>query len=366
MHQVVGRDEERKELRRAYELAQKGHGSLVCVSGDVGLGKTSLVDAFLNDLIDAGQSFHLARARCSEPLTDGEPLMPWIEALSGLAQEETVCGLMERSAPGWYREISHTGSGQVRRMKRELLDFFRTISPVHPLIVVLDDFHWSEVASVDLVAYLASRLESTRVLVVVCYRLVEMKVNKHPFAQVRLDLLGQNACTELNLGLLSKDQVEQHLSVAYREHSFQSDYAGFLHAKTQGNPLFIREMIRTTGELAESIRNMILRKLDRVSDSARDLLIAASVQGREFDSAVLARSLGMKPEDVEEHLRTLDEVHGLIQRLREEELPDGKFTVRYRFMYTFYQEVCYSTLAPTRKATLNASLAEAFLTYYGH
>lgn len=118
--------------------------------------------------------------------------------------------------------------------------------------------------------------------------------------------------------------------------------------------------------MTESIRNMIIRKIDRVSDVERELLVAASIQGREFDSAVLARSLGMKTEEVEERLRELDEVHGLIQRVREEELPNGKFTVRYRFLYGFYQEVCHSTLPPTRKASLNASLAEAFLTYYGN
>jgi hypothetical protein len=97
----------------------------------------------------------------------------------------------------------------------------------------------------------------------------------------------------------------------------------------------------------------------------RELLLTASVQGREFDSAVLARSLGMKPEDVEERLKCLDEIHGFIQRIREEELPDGKFSVRYRFVYALYQEVCYASLAPSRKASMNASLAEAFLTHYG-
>jgi hypothetical protein len=56
----------------------------------------------------------------------------------------------------------------------------------------------------------------------------------------------------------------------------------------------------------------------------------------------------------------------LIRRIREEELPDGRFTVRYRFVYSLYQEACYASLAPTRKAALSARLAEVFLTYYGN
>ena len=81
---------------------------------------------------------------------------------------------------------------------------------------------------------------------------------------------------------------------------------------------------------------------------------------------MLARSLDVSSQDVEENLADLDEIHGLIARVREEELPDGKFTVRYRFVYSFYQEACYKSLAPTRKASLNASLAEAFLAHYGN
>jgi hypothetical protein len=74
----------------------------------------------------------------------------------------------------------------------------------------------------------------------------------------------------------------------------------------------------------------------------------------------------MNPQDVEESLGDMHEIHGLINPIREEQLTDGKFTVRYRFVYAFCQEACYASLAPTRKASLNASLAEAFLTYYGN
>jgi len=232
--------------------------------------------------------------------------------------------------------------------------------------VVIDDFHWADVGSVDLLAFLATRIESARTLVIVCYRLVEMKIKNHPFLQVRFDLLSKAACMEIRLDFLNRWHIEEHLTQEHPNGKFPKDYAAFLHAKTEGNPLFIRELLCGPEGLSESILNMIRAKLDRLSDTNRQLLVTASVQGREFDSAVLATSRQMKSEEVEEVLRELDEVHGLIQRVREEELPDGKFTVRYRFVYGFYQEACYASLAPTRKASLNASLAEAFLTYYGN
>jgi predicted ATPase len=200
--------------------------------------------------------------------------------------------------------------------------------------------------------------------VIVCYRLVEMKIKGHPFLQVRFDLLSKAACTEIRLDFLNRWQIEEHLTREHPNGRFPKDYAEFLHARTEGNPLFIHELLAERKSLSESILNIIWAKLDRLEDTNRQLLVTASVQGREFDSAVLATSRQMKSEDVEEALRGLDEVHGLIQRVREEELPDGKFTVRYRFVYGFYQEACYASLAPTRKASLNASLAEASLTYY--
>jgi len=363
---IVGRDHERAELRRAYDLARQGHGGLVCLSGDAGLGKTALLDIFLDDLVQDGQTFHLARGRCSESLTDIEPFMPWIEAFGALAEEQNIEQVMRNAAPTWHREISHSGSGAPRRMKRELSDFCKQISTVHPLVVVIDDFHWADVGSVDLLAFLASRLDSTRTLVILAYRMTEMKISAQPLLQVRSDLLSRGACTEIHLRLLSKEDVDKHLALEYPQAQFPEDYAGFLHAKTEGNPLFIRELVRGTGQLTDSVRNMIRRKMEGLDDTHRQLLVTASVQGREFDSAVLARSMNLGAQDVEEALNVLAEGHGLIERIREQQLPDGRFTVRYRFVYGFYQETCYESLEPTRKASLNASLAEAFLTYYGN
>jgi predicted ATPase len=251
-------------------------------------------------------------------------------------------------------------------MKRELLDFCNEMAPVHPLIIVIDDFHWADIGSVDLLASLAARLESTRTLAVICYRPVEMKIKSHPFLRVRSDLLGRGGCTEISVRLLDSKDIEQHLALEHPGAQFPDDYAAFIHAKTEGNPLFIRELLHSPAGLGDSIRNLIQAKLDRLDDTHRQLLVTASVQGREFDSAVLAKSMRMDAGDVEESLHELDEVHGLIHRIREDELPDGKFTVRYRFIYALYQEACYESLAPTRRASLNASLAEAFLAYYGN
>jgi predicted ATPase len=363
---IIGRERERESLSQAYDQTRQGHGGLLSICGDAGLGKTALVDAFLDDLVHQGQTFHLARARCSESFTEAEPFMPWIESLSALAGESAIAEIMMKTAPSWYGEISHTQPGAPPRMKRELLDFCAQVSPVHPLIIVIDDFHLADVGSVDLLAFLATRLESVRVLVIVCYRLAELKIKDHPFLRVRSDLLGRGAYAEMQLAPLSRADIERYLSLEQSGREVSPDYAEALYAKSEGNPLFLRELLRGQDNLSESIRHMIQAKLDRLDDTRRQLLATASVQGREFDSAVIAATAQVESQDVEDALHDLDEVHGLIHRIREEELPDGKSTVRYRFVHGLYQEACYVSLAPTRKASLSASLAQAFLTYYGN
>jgi predicted ATPase len=361
---IVGRDNERQELRSAFELASKGHGSVVGIAGDVGLGKTAVVDTFLQDLVQDGQSFQLARSRCSESLIEHEPFMPWIEGLSGL--DSSVKQVMKTTAPSWYREVSHLGAGVPRKMKRELLDFCKEASDAEPLVIVIDDFHWSDRSSVDLLAFLATRLESTKTLVIVCYRMEEMKIRNHPFVQVRSDLLSRRSCKEIRLAFLGRQHIQEYLALQQPERTFNPDEAAVLESRTEGNPLFLRETLRHPESPSEIIESIIRVKLDRLDDTNRQLLVTASVQGREFDSAVLASSMRMSSQDIEESLKDLWETHGLVEPLREEQLPDGKFTVRYRFVYAFCQQVCYASLAPTRKASLNATLAGAFLAYYGN
>ena len=363
---VVGREDERQRLRKAFELARGGRGGLVSITGDIGMGKTALIDAFLQDLLEDAQAFYLARSRSSESLTEAEPFISWIEALSGIAKEPSVADIMQKEAPTWYREIMHTGSGVTPQMKRELLDFCGQISTLHPLVIVIDDFQFSDNASVDLLSFLATRLESTHTLVIVCYRLVDMRITNHPFLQVRSDLLSRGVCIEVPLGFLDRDHIKQHLELQAPNATVDPDFPDFLQAKTEGNPLFLREFLRHRDSKSEVLRNLFEARLYRLDDTQRQLLLTASVQGREFDSAVLATSMQMSPEDVEENLQELHETYGWIHRIREEQLTDGKYTVRYRFVYAFCQEACYASLAPSRKASLNASLAEAFLTYYGN
>src|SRR5262249_5905572 len=117
-------------------------------------------------------------------------------------------------------------------------------------------------------------------------------------------------------------------------------------------------------ELPESVRSMIERKIDQLGEEDRRLVVAASVQGNEFDAAVVAKALTRDAADVEERLEMLERVHTFVQRVAEKEFPDGTLTLRYRFVHVLYQNALYALLTPARKGSLSIAVADVLLGYY--
>jgi predicted ATPase len=118
-------------------------------------------------------------------------------------------------------------------------------------------------------------------------------------------------------------------------------------------------------ELPESVRSMIERKIAQLGDEDRRVLVAASVQGSEFDAAVVARTLDLDAADVEEQLDRLERVHAFVRLVAEHEFPDKTLTQRYRFVHVLYQNALFASLRPTRRASLSAAVARTLLGYYG-
>jgi predicted ATPase len=241
---------------------------------------------------------------------------------------------------------------------------------------------------VDLLAYLGGKWAGWRVLLVVAYRPSDLLLSRHPFGPVKLELQGRGVCREIALPFLSRADLDRYLALAFPGHQFPEEFAAVIHARTEGNPLFLIDLLRyledrgsliqdqghwvlaqavpdIRGELPESVRGLIQRKLEQLSDSDRRLLMAASVQGHEFDSVVVARVLGLGAAEVEERLGVLERVHALVRVVREQEFPDRTLTLRCAFVHVLYQNALYSSLAPTRKAGWSAAAAQALLDHYG-
>jgi predicted ATPase len=402
---TVGREQERAALQAGFESAAGGRGSLLCVTGEPGLGKTTLVEEFLDELAATGRAHQLARGRCSERLAGAEAYLPVLEALDSLLRGPDgalAASVMRREAPTWYVQLAPAagadpslaalraeveGASQ-ERLKRELGVFLGELSRLRPLVLFLDDVHWADASTVDLLAWLGGRCAGLRLLVLLTYRPSELALGRHPFGPVQLDLQGRGVCREVPLTLLGPAEVERYLALRFPGHDFPPELAAFLHRHTEGNPLFLVDLlgylcdqgmiVATAGrwglarpvpelprELPGSIRGLIQRKLDRLEESDRRLLVAASVQGQQFDAAVVARALERDAAEVEERLAVLDRVHALVRCLGEYDLPDRTPTVRYGFVHVLYQNALYGSLQPTRKAAWSAAVARVLLSCHG-
>jgi adenylate cyclase len=374
------------------------------------------MEDFLNDLAHSGRTCLIARGRCSERLAEAEAYLPVLDALEDLlAADETgaVARAMQVVAPTWYAQVatarrtpeqvlSGEGRGVVaplhaafaerassqQAMLREFCALVTELTRLGPIAFFFDDVHWADVSTVDLLAHLGRHCRGLRVLVLATYRPTEMLLGPHPFHRVRLELESQGSAVDLSLGFLSGEEIQAYLELAFPHHAFPPDFADLIYARTEGSPLFLVDLLRylrergviaevagrwslvqdlpdLRRELPSSVRSMIQRKLDRLEEEDRALLAAASVQGHEFDSAVVAGALGLHAAEVEERLQTLDRVHGLVRSVREHEFPDRTLTVRYIFVHILYQQALYHDLPPTRRASLGAALAQVLERHQG-
>jgi predicted ATPase len=417
---IIHRQPELTALRAALAEAEAGRGAVLCLTGEPGIGKTTLAEDFLSELATSGRAVLIVRGHCSERLAASEPYLPVIDALQDLLRgesREAVTRLMKVVAPTWHNQVALPGrvmgqeSGGEREkerdsatpaaapspptpassqqaMLREFCNLLREASRLAPVVLFIDDVHWADLSTVDLLAHLGRLCPQLRVLVLATYRRTELLLGPHPFYHVKLELEGKGVCTELALGFLGLKDIDSYLTLVFPGHAFPDDFAGLVHARTEGSPLFMvdllcdlrergvitkaggrwalaRELPDLRRELPNSVRSMIQRKLDQLSEADRRLLAAASVQGPAFDSAIVARVLGREAADVEERLDVLERVHGLVRLVREHSFPDGALTVRYGFVHVLYQNALYAALQPTRKAAWSAAAARALLSHYG-
>jgi DNA-binding winged helix-turn-helix (wHTH) protein/predicted ATPase len=401
----VGRERERSELASAFESAAGGRGVMACVAGEPGIGKTTLVHDFLFGIEASSKSFDLAIGRCSQRLAGEEAYLPFLEALESLFRNDSrTAHTLRALAPSWYAQLfplserdpsdtalqAYARATTQERVKRELATFLCEITRRNPLILFFDDVHWTDPSTVDLLSHLATKFDSTRILVIVTYRPSELLLLKHPFTGVKRELHIRGACREIEVEFLSTQDVERYIALEFLGNCFPREFAGLIHARTEGNPLFMVDLLRYLRDrkvivkaegdeswrlarslpdlsrvFPQSVGSVIERKIEQLCDRDREVLTAAALQGHEFDSAALAQALAADSIEIEEILDRLERVHAFVKRVGEDELSGGAPTVRYRFIHVLYQNALYASLTPTRRVALSMALAHALEDFYG-
>jgi DNA-binding winged helix-turn-helix (wHTH) protein/tetratricopeptide (TPR) repeat protein len=380
---VVGREKELNRLRAEFEGADGGRGGILAITGEPGIGKTTVVEAFLQAV---PRPCSIGRGRCSERLAGAEPHLPVLEALVEVtAHNPMVAGALRRVAPTWFQYVSPTSvdrigasqpsrTGSPERLVRELTTFLEEATRAQPMVIFIEDLHWADVSTVDLLAHLAARLPRMRLLVLVTYRQRDMLVSGHPFARLRGELMARGHLDELAVSLLGLDHVREYLKLAFGDAPVPTDVAALVFQRTEGNPLFMVEIVRylrqrgipsevpaMSRDVPDSLRGLIDRMLKSLDPATRQLLSIAAVQGYEFDSATVAGVAGSATSEAEERLQSVDQIHALVRFDREDESADGALSLVYRFTHVLYQDALIGTLAPSRRIEWARQIAEALI-----
>ena len=400
---TVGQEKETAALRLAFESAAAGDGRMFCLFGEPGIGKTTIVEVFLRELSTSGVRCTVGRGRCSERLAGSEAYLPVLEALESVLQGgEPFHRLMKEVAPTWYLQLARSMDDQAmppapaenrvasqERLKRDLVSFFTALAREQPLVLFFDDLHWADASTVDALAYVVPRCRAHRILVVGTYRPAELLATNQAFLRAKLELQAHDAWREVPMQLLTRLDVVRYLALQFPDHRFPQELAARVHGRTEGNPLFVADLVRflrdrnvlahrddqwvMMGDLTEveldlpdSVRSMVQKKIAELDDADRKLLSAAAVLGLEFDSAVVARALGMDAVEAEERLQALDRTRGFVRLIGDRDLPAGTLTLEYAFVHSLYQNALHAALAPTRKASMSLTVAEAVLTLHGN
>jgi DNA-binding winged helix-turn-helix (wHTH) protein/predicted ATPase len=398
---VVGRENAIGRMQTWIERMLGHERQVVFVTGEAGIGKTSLVDTFIQS-IASNRGIRTVRGQCLEQYGTSEAYLPVLEAIGRLCREHSqVVEVLRAHAPMWLLQLPSLVNGSDRellnrqvvgatreRMLREMGDALETLTADMPLVMVLEDLHWSDYSTLDLISYLARRRHPAKLMLIGTYRPVDVIVSGHPLKAVKRDLLARQQCEELPLGYLSKEDVGQFLSVRFPANRFPKKLAVLIHERTEGNPLFMTnavDYLLANGSIVDepggwqlasgiekvdvgvpdSIRQMIEKQIDHLDANGQRTLEAASVVGAEFSTLALVAGLDEDRAAVESRCHELSRQRQFIQECGIQIMPGGEAINRYGFIHALYQNVLYERISSSKRIQLHRRIGEHAEALYG-
>jgi DNA-binding winged helix-turn-helix (wHTH) protein/predicted ATPase len=398
---VVGRDKALSRMRTWLEKMLGGERQIVFVTGEAGIGKTALVDTFARN-IASDPSIRIGRGQCLEQYGTSEAYLPILEAIGRLCREQgQIVDVLRAHAPMWLLQMPSLVSASDRellsrevlgatreRMLREMSEALEALTADVPLVLILEDLHWSDYSTLDLISYVARQRHAARLMLIGTYRPAELIVSGHPLKAVKQELLAKQQCKELPLEYLSENSVAEYLSARFPTNRFPAKLAGLIHERTEGNPLFMINAVdylvaeRLIGEyqgrweviveienvevgVPDSIKQMIEKQLERLNPEEQRTLEAASVAGAEFSMLAVVAGSGEDRAAVEERCDELARQHQFIQYSGVHELPNGEAMTRYGFIHALYRNVLYERVSASRRVQLHRRIGERGQKIYG-
>jgi DNA-binding winged helix-turn-helix (wHTH) protein/tetratricopeptide (TPR) repeat protein len=399
---IVGRQAGLTELDEYLQKALGGERQVVFVTGEAGVGKTTFVDIFQQQVEQSNR--RIARGQCIEGFGGMEAYYPMLEALGSLLQDAENSSLIEtlaKHAPTWLiqfpalvkpeqreslqREIMGTTR---ERMVREICEALEVITAQTPLIVILEDLHWVDPSTLDLISALARRREAARLLLLGTYRPVDVVLSQSRLKNLKQDLVVRQLCREISIECLDEPDVADYVSKTFTPESIPTGFSRVIHQNSGGNPLFMvaimQDMVNKglivedSGRLIlkapveeiypgipETLQQMLEIQLDQLSPEEQRFLQSGSVAGERFSVWAVAAMLDASPSSIaasiEEQCDKLANRQRFIRSIGIHDAPNGAASAHYEFRHALYRQALYRSLTGLSRSKLHLSLAERLM-----
>ncbi len=325
----VGRQRELEVLQAAFEQACAGHGRIVMLAGEPGIGKTRTAQELAGRAAQRGAA--VLWGRCHEE-SGAPPYWPWVQVIraalrdadrdllarlgAGASDIADIAPEIRERLPGLEPPASLGDPSEARfRMFESIRQLLAGLSRRRTLLIVLDDVHWADAPSLRLLEFLAPELGASQILLVGTYRATELS-RQHPLSNALGGLARAPHFAQVNLAGLSAEEVTAFIAAAGP--AAPAALAKALHAQTEGNPLFLREIVRFLEQrgafgaapdaansalpsairIPEGVTEVIGRRLNLLSAGCNEVLGLASVIGRDFAWEVLLRAAAPLSDDM--------------------------------------------------------------------
>ncbi len=389
--ELVGREKEFNALQQCVERLAGKTRQIVLISGDVGMGKTALIDAFASEWA-AAETIAVARGQCVQGMAAREQYYPVLEALAHLcasADGERACRILARVAPMWLPGYARDGSGgETTRTyagtASELCAALEELAAEKPLVLMLEDIQWADEATLDAISALAHRRMPAKLLVMATIGSHETGAG-HPVGRLKQNLCMQRLCTELALAPMTKAQNAELMRRKLGVSALPEGLDVFVHQHAEGNPLFalaildhlIAERFLVRAEagrdaqwklraplvqsemgVPQELAQMMEVEIARLSAAEQRLLEAASLISVAFPAWAVAAALEEDIAATEDACDALARRVSFIRRAGHDELPNGMRSAFYVFAHGLYREVLYQRQSASRRARRHTRVAE--------
>ena len=329
----VGRARELRELDGALEATRAGRGGVVLVEGEAGIGKTRLAAELATRA--RGTGFQVLLGHSIDLVGTELPYQPFVEALRPL---------------GELRRDGQTAGSQLRVFE-ETLALLTERAADAPVLLVLEDLHWADTSTLDLVVFLAHNLDDRRALLLATYRGDELS-SAQRVRRFAAGVRRSRSAVELELGPLAREELTK-LLVARADATPAAALTETIVARSEGNPFFAEELLAAagdrSGDLPRGLRALLLQRVARLDRRTQSVLRVAASAGRDVSYPLLRAAAALSEDEVRESLRQAVE-HGVLV------VEQSSGTVRFR--HALLAEAIYATLLPGEREELHERLAE--------